>query len=185
GALAPTVALSGRDVSDFVFLQRMYEAGAGGCFDVLAMQGYGLNSGPTDRRMRPTTVNYGRNQYIREIMVNNGDAHKAIWLSEMNWNPVPEELPHPARDAYGRVTLEQQARWAPLAYERAREEWPWVGVINFWFFRLPSDADKDQPYYYFRMVEPDFTPLPVYDAMKDYITAHPYPDDSTAKSAEN
>ena len=24
--------------------------------------------------------------------------------------------------------------------------------------------DKNQPYYYFRMVEPDFTPLPVYDS---------------------
>ncbi len=122
--------------------------------------------------MRPMAVNYGRNQYIREIMVLNGDAHKAIWLSEMNWNPVPDTLDHPARETYGIVTQEQQARWVPLAYERAREEWPWVGVINFWFFRLPSDADKGQPYYYFRMVEPDFTPLPVYDAMKAYIAAH-------------
>ncbi len=175
GALAPTVALDWRDLNDFIFLQRMYDAGAGACFDVLAMQGYGLNSGPTDRRMRPTTVNYGRNQYIREIMVINGDAHKAIWLSEMNWNPVPEDLPHPGRDNYGRVTLEQQARWVPLAYARAREEWPWVGVINFWFFKRASDAEKDQPWYYFRMVEPDFTPLPVYDAMRRYIAEHPYP----------
>ena len=174
GALAPTVALDWRDVSDLIFLQRMYDAGAGACFDVLAMQGYGLNSGPTDRRMRPTTVNYGRNQYLREIMVLNGDADKAIWLSEMNWNPVPEDLPHPGRDNYGRVTVDRQTRWVPLAYERARAEWPWVGVINFWFFKLPSDAVKDQPWYYFRMVEPDFTPLPVYDAMRAYIAAHPY-----------
>ena len=174
GALAPTVALDWRDLNDFIFLQRMYDAGAGACFDVLSMQGYGLNSGPTDRRMRPTTVNFGRNLYIREIMIANGDAHKAIWLSELNWNPVPLDLPHPGRDNYGRVTLEQQARWVPLAYERARAEWPWVGVINFWFFKLASDADRDQPYYYFRMVEPDFTPLPVYEAMRAYIAAHPY-----------
>lgn len=170
GALAPTVALSERDVSDFIFLQRMYDAGAGACFDVLAMQGYGLNSGPTDRRMRPTTVNYGRNQYIRGIMVQNGDADKAIWISEMNWNPVPEDLPA----TYGRVTLEEQARWVPLAYERAREEWPWVGVINYWYFKLPVYPQPRQSWHYFRMVEPDFSPLPVYDAMKDYIVMHPY-----------
>ncbi|MCZ7542878.1 MAG: cellulase family glycosylhydrolase [Anaerolineae bacterium] len=170
GALAPTVALDRRDLNDFIFLQRMYDAGAGACFDVLSMQGYGLNSGPTDQRMRPTTVNYGRSQYVREIMVNNGDADKAIWLSEMNWNAAPEGMPDP----YGRVTLEQQARWAPLAYARAREAWPWVGVISFWFFKPASDADREQPYYYFRMVEPDFTPLPVYDAMRAYITDHPY-----------
>jgi hypothetical protein len=172
GALAPTVALDWRDLNDFIFLQRMYDAGAGACFDVLAMQGYGLNSGPTDRRMCPTTVNYGRNQYLREIMVANGDAHKAIWLSEMNWNPVPEDLPHPGRDNYGRVTEEQQARWVPLAYQRAQQEWPWVGVISFWFFKLPSEAERGQPWYYFRMVEPDFTPLPIYDAMRDYIASH-------------
>ncbi|MBC7809586.1 MAG: family 1 glycosylhydrolase, partial [Burkholderiales bacterium] len=79
GALAPTVSLTGRDLNDFVFLQRMYDAGAGECFDVLAMNGYGLNSGPTDHRLRPTTVNYARHVYIRDIMVANGDEDKAIW----------------------------------------------------------------------------------------------------------
>jgi hypothetical protein len=59
----------------------------------------------------------------------------------------------------------------PLAYDRAQQEWPWVGVINYWFFKRPSDDDKNQPYYYFRMVEPDFTPLPVYESMKNYIAS--------------
>src|SRR5690606_10135868 len=72
GALAPTVALSERDLNDFIYLQRMYDAGAGACFDIHSMQGYGLNSGPTDRRMRPTDVNYARNLYVRDIMVANG-----------------------------------------------------------------------------------------------------------------
>jgi hypothetical protein len=174
GALAPTVALDGVNVSDLVFLQRMYNAGAAGCFDVLAMQGYGLNSGPTDQRMRPTTVNFGRNQYIRDIMVANGDADKAIWISEMNWNPVPEDLDDPLRDAYGRVTVDQQARWVPLAYERAAEEWPWVGVMNYWFFKLAAEPEPKQAWHFFRMAEPDFTPLPVYGAMRDYIAAHPF-----------
>jgi hypothetical protein len=64
----------------------------------------------------------------------------------------------------------------PIAYQRAQQEWPWVGVINYWFFTRPSDAEKSQAFYYFRMVEPDysadkpaFTPLPVYNAVKDYI----------------
>ncbi len=56
----------------------------------------------------------------------------------------------------------------PLAYERLQREWPWVGVAATWFFKLATDADKDQAKYYFRLVEPDFTPLPVYDAMKQY-----------------
>lgn len=173
GALAPTSELTGRNLNDFIFLQRMYSAGAADCFDVMSMQGYGLWSGPTDHRMRPVVINYGRNQFIRDIMVQNGDAHKAIWISEMNWNAVPPSSGLPPN--YGRVTLEQQARWAPLAYERARSDWPWIGVINFWFFKRASDSEKYQTWYYFRMSEPDFSLLPVYYTMKDYIEEHPYP----------
>lgn len=180
GALAPTNPLWLRDLNDFVYLERMYTAGAGACFDILSMQGYGLNSGPTDRRMRPTTVNIGRNQYIRDIMVANGDAHKPIWISEAAWNFVPSESEYPdpieARYNYGQVTMEQAAEYMPLLYQRAKEEWAWVGVINYWYFTQPDDSLKDRSWYYFRMTEPDYsdekptyTTLPVYDAMKAYI----------------
>ncbi|MCC6564903.1 MAG: cellulase family glycosylhydrolase [Chloroflexi bacterium] len=186
GALAPTVELSGRNLNDFVFFERMYAAGAGACFDVLSMQGYGLNSGPTDRRMRPVTVNVGRSQYIRELMVAHGDAHKPIWLSEAAWNAVPDEEADPrpidARYNFGQVTLEQQARYMPLFYERIQAEWPWVGVVNYWFFTLPDDRRSDESFYYFRMAEPDYsdekpsyTTLPVYDAMREYITGGDHP----------
>jgi len=175
GALAQTVSLNpgpgpGTGLRDFVFLQRMYDAGAGECFDVMAVNGYMFWSGPTDHRSRPLNINFGRPVYVRDIMVANGDAAKPIWISEMNSSAVPND---PANISgvgdYGLVTLEQQARYAPLAYQRAMEEWPWVGVVNFWFFKRPSDTEMDQSWYYFRMVEPDFTPLPVYDAMREYI----------------
>ncbi len=166
GALAQTIPLGPRDLNDFIFLQRMYDAGAGDYFDVLSMQGYGLWSGPTDRRMRPRVLNFSRPLYLREIMVKNGDAHKPIWITEMNWNAPPPELPD---KPFGFVTLEQQARYAVLAYQRAQQEWPWVGVVNTWFFKRASDAERDQAMYYFRLVEPDFTALPVYQALKEYM----------------
>lgn len=176
GALAQTVDLSGRDLNDFIFLQRMYDAGAGDCFDILSTNAYLLWSAPTDHRMRPLVINYGRTEYIRDIMVRNGDAHKPIWISEMNSNAVP--VGPAAQDvvgwgAFGQVSVETQAAWAPLAYERAQVEWPYVGVVNFWFFKPASDADANQAYYYFRMLEPDFTPLPVYDSMKAYANQTP------------
>ncbi|MGQ9467862.1 MAG: hypothetical protein ACUVXE_00800 [Anaerolineae bacterium] len=174
GALAQTIGYDfgpgpWTGMNEFVFLQRMYDAGAAACFDVLAVNDYILWSAPTDRRLRPWAVTFARPVYLRDLMVANGDAHKPIWLSEMNANAIPDDPTIQNWGAYGQVTLEQQARYAPLAYERALREWPWVGVINFWFFRRPSDAERDQAWYYFRMAEPDFTPLPVYYAMKDYI----------------
>jgi hypothetical protein len=173
GALAPTVSLHpgpgpALGMNDLVFLQRMYDAGAAACFDVLSVNDYMLWSGPTDRRMRPLNINVSRPVYIRGIMVTNGDAEKPIWIGEMNANAVPNDPAIADLGAYGQVTLEEQARYAPMAYQRIREEWPWVGVVNFWFFKRADDRERNQAMYYFRMVEPDFTPMPVYGAMKAY-----------------
>jgi hypothetical protein len=171
GALAPTMDMTGRDMNDYIFLQRMYDAGAGECFDILSVQGYGLWSGPTDHRRQAVIVNYPRNLYIRDIMVRNGDADTPIWISEMNWNAAPEDV----EPRYGRVTLDQQARWAPIAYQRAEEEWPWIGVVNFWYFKRASDdwLAERRPEAYFQMMAPDFTPMPVYEAMQEYTAQTP------------
>ena len=180
-AIAQTISLDGyKGFSDLIFLQEIYDHGGGDCFDVLSAQGYGLFSGPTDRRLRATSVNVARHAYYRDIMVRNGDAHKPIWLSEAAWNATLDaELPRGEIDAYsrfGNVTQEQAARYMPMLYERAQKEWPWVGNIMYWFFTRKDPFEADQSWYYFRMVEPDyqpekprFTPLPVYHAVRDYI----------------
>ena len=185
GALAATIELdrerryapngwpvSPGGLSDVLFLQQMYDAGAAPYFDVLAMQGYGLWSGPTDRRMQPRILNFSRPLYIRDVMVRNGDAHKPIWLSELGWNSVPPQSGLPP--VYGQVTLAQQGRYAALAYQRMEAEWPWLGVGFYWFFKQADDRERDRnPQYYFRMVEPDFSPLPVYAALKTQATQAP------------
>lgn len=166
GALAATIELDRypHGLTDALFLQQMYDAGAAPYFDVLSMQGYGLWSGPYDRRMQPRVLNFSRPLYIRDIMVRNGDAHKPIWLSEMAWNALPSDVPLPA--AFGRVTLDQQARYAVLAYQRLQQEWPWLGVANYWFLKQADARERDQsPQYYFRLLEPDFRPMPVYYAL--------------------
>jgi hypothetical protein len=168
-ALAPTVAQDGRDLSDLIFLQRMYQAGAGRCFDIAAAQGYGLFSGPDDRRASPLETNVARHVLMRDVMVANGDARKPIWLSEVNWNAVPND-PANIQDVgkFGLASLDEQARYVPRVIDRAKAEWPWVGAMSIWFFKPAGDDRKNQAMYYFRMVEPDFTPLPLYSAMKAY-----------------
>ncbi len=169
GALSATIELNGQGIgngiNDFIYLQQMYDAGATAWFDILSMQGYGLYSGPTDRRMRARVINFSRPLYVREIMEKNGDAHKPIWISELDWNCPPPDVP----PIYGRTADEEtRARYVIEAYERAQDEWPWMGVACFWFFKRAGDSEQDQAWYYFRMVEPDFTPLPVYEAMRTY-----------------
>jgi hypothetical protein len=66
--------------------------------------------------------------------------------------------------------MAQAAEWAPLTYARAIKEWPWIGVISYWYFKPADEHNKGDSSYYFRMVEPDFTPTPIYEALKAYIT---------------
>ena len=168
--LAPTIELTGRDLNDFLFLQRMYDAGARDYFDVLSVQDYGLWSGPLDRRMRPRVLNFSRPMYIRDLMIRNGDGDKAIWVSEVGWNSSPPEVPA----NYGRASESLRARYAVEAYRRAQEEWPWMGVMCYWFLKQADDRERDQAQYYFRLLEPDFTPLPTFDALSQAAREPPF-----------
>ncbi len=176
GALAATINLQpaaappANALSDLLFLQRMYDAGAADAFDVMAVQGYGLWSGPTDRRTHPRVLNIGHHQFVRDLMVANGDAATPIWMAEMNWNGAPANV----EARYGRVTLEQQAAYLPMAYQRVLDEWPWIGVANTWYLKRATDAweQEGKPEAYFRLLEPSFAPLPVYTSMQAF-TATP------------
>jgi hypothetical protein len=169
--LAQTLETGPMNLNDLTYLQQMYNAGVQGYFDVMGVMAYGLWTGPGDHRASPELTNFSRPQLIRDIMVRNGDADKPLWATEVGWNTVPFDFP--VFPLYGRVTEEQQARYAVQAYRRAQEEWPWMGVLNYWFFKRATDTETDQVFYYFRMVEPDFTALPVYEAMKEYANEPP------------
>jgi polysaccharide biosynthesis protein PslG len=165
-ALAPTIEESSSAMSDIKYLDEMYRLGAAPYFDILSVQAYGLRSGPDDRRMDENDVNFSRPQLLREVMVRNRDARKPVWAAEVGWNAQPESVTKPA--IFGRVSEETQSRYTVRAFERAREEWPWMGVMAIWFFKRADYAWTDEPMYYFRMTEPDLTPRKLYSTIQDY-----------------
>lgn len=163
-ALAPTIADGPEGLNELVFLQGMYDAGAKPYFDIASVQAYGLRNGPDDRRLGIRDVNFSRPVLFREVMVRNGDAAKPIWASEVGWSVPPAGTPEP--HIFGRVTADQQARYTVRGLQRAREEWPWMGVMNVWFLKLPEDEASAVSG--FRLLDADFTPRPVYGAIKEY-----------------
>jgi hypothetical protein len=168
-ALAPTIEVSPRAVSDLVFLQTMYDHGAKAYFDIASTNPYGLRSGPDDHRLDPDEdVNFSRPILLRELMVRNGDAAKPIWAAELGWNALP--LDYEEEPLFGRVSRYLQAIYTARAYQRAQEEWPWMGVMNLWHFRMIHEADKQQQQYYFGITDDQFRPYPVYDALKAQST---------------
>jgi hypothetical protein len=122
--------------------------------------------------MHPRVINFGRPQFVRDLMAANGDSHKPIWISEMAWNAVPDAV---ADKRFGQVTLEQQARYTVRAYERIAAEWPWIGVANVWYFKRATDEwlTQGKPEAYFRLADPDFTTQPVYESLKQYLRREP------------
>lgn len=169
--LAQTTEQGPRNLCDLQFLERMYAAGAQGYFDVMGAMTYGLWTGPLDRRASADRTNFARVQLLREIMVRHGDADKPIWSTEVGWNALPLDFAGTA--VFGRVTEEQQARFTVQAYQRAAREWPWMGVMNFWFAHRTSDVERVQPFYYFRMFEHDLRPMPVFYAMQEFTSQPP------------
>ena len=67
--LAQTTEDGPDNLNDVTFLEQMYDAGAGPYFDILAVQDYGLWTGPGDRRVEFTRTNFSRPILLRRVMV--------------------------------------------------------------------------------------------------------------------
>lgn len=153
-----------RNLSDLVYLEEMYQAGAAEYFDILSANAFGMDRPPED----PPAVgvlNFRRVELQREIMVRYGDGNKPIWFNEYGWNAAPASLP-PEELIWQRVSEEQQAEWTVEGVEWAQQHWPWAGVFNIWFFRQIGNLSPERAAYYFRMVDVDFTPRRVYYAVQ-------------------
>lgn len=168
-ALAPTTEPGGRNMHDLRYLEALYQAGWQGDFDILAVQGFGLWTGPADRRVAENRTNFARPLLARDIMVRFGDGAKPVWMTEFGWDSPPAEMEAP----YGRVDEAKRAAYTTAAYQRMAREWPWMGTAFVWFFRRPNMEWHERPEGYFRLVEPDWTPLPAFDAMREVALTAP------------
>lgn len=132
--LAPTVETDSINLADPLFLQGLYDAGAD--FDVVAAKPYGFDSGPDDRRVALDVLNSSRAILLRDVMVRNGDDDAPLWFGNWGWNSH-------AASIWGEATVEEQVAWTAAFVERARSEWPWVGLmfLETW----EPDADADDP----------------------------------------
>lgn len=152
-----------RNMNDLQFLEEMYVAGAKAYFDILSVNAFGLGSAPDDPP-NPGKLNFQRVLLQRAVMVKFDDAAKAVWILEYGWNAAPDTIPD-SRLIWGRVTEAQQAEYTVQGIDISRTDWNWVGVVSIWFFRQVGDISSSNPEAYFRMVDVDFTPRPVYFAV--------------------
>ncbi|HUY99201.1 MAG TPA: cellulase family glycosylhydrolase [Thermomicrobiaceae bacterium] len=165
--LAPTDQRGPTNLSDLLFLQGMYAAGAKPYFDIATVMVYGYGYSPYDRRVEFTRDNFSRPIQTHDIMVANGDAGKPVWAAEYGWVSLPSDWTGDPSPWGKPVTPQQQADYLYQGYLRARQEWPWMGVMCVWDFREPTsptstpDAARN-PVRGFSIASYDFQPTPAY-----------------------
>lgn len=130
GAMAPTNEPEGSPagMSDLIYLQRLYEAGAQSYFDVLAVHTYGLAMPP--QTPPDTAPVFRRPERLFEIMRQFGDSQKPVVITEFGWNDY-------ARWSYA-VRPSQRVQYTIQAYDYVRQHWQQVQQMCVWMFRTPA-----------------------------------------------
>ncbi|MHB1004050.1 MAG: hypothetical protein ACYC3S_00230 [Chloroflexota bacterium] len=168
-----TTAGGGGAVDDLAFLRGMYQNGARSYFDVLGSHPYGFDNPP--EAMDSTGYNFFRHaEKQREVMVQNGDAEKKVWATELGW--LINGCSFSGRQTVPDTT---QANYLVRAYQYAYTHWDWMDVMltfnldfsdrrNYWlgdcdpmrWYAVTSgNYDPNDNVYY-------LSPRPAYDALK-------------------
>jgi hypothetical protein len=167
--LAPTGVTLPEAIPDTAYLQAMYDAGAAAYFDVLGVNAPGY-AAPPEMSPEEGETTYGHRSFVfrrvedaRQIMVDNGDAHKQVAILEMGWtlDEVNEDRTWYAVDA------ETQADYLVRAYQYAKENWqPWIGLMNTIYIADFFWTEENEEYWW-SIVLPDGTPRPAYFALQE------------------
>lgn len=168
GGLAPNVESGGRNMSDALFLREIYRRGAGAHFDVLGVKAYGFWSGPYDRRVDESVLNWSRVILLRQEMVRRGEEHKPIWAMEAGWNALPSDWqgdPSPT----GSDTPFVQSERLLSALDRTQQEWPWLGLLCLQ--QLQPAAPSTDPVWGYALLDAQGQPGPLYDALRGYMAS--------------
>ncbi|MDQ6694198.1 MAG: cellulase family glycosylhydrolase [Chloroflexota bacterium] len=187
GALAPTGVNDpkgqrspGADavMPDPLFLEEMYKYNDGevrGYFDALGAHPYGFNNPPDTKwpdNPNKATKDYSthnsfyfrRIEDLRSVMEKYGDGVKQMWLTEYGW--CSDYRP----DGYGEckeTTQDQQGQYIVGAIQRAKQYYPWMGVMFLWNLNF----SVFQPWYtgpsHFSILNGDWSARPAYFAIKN------------------
>lgn len=160
GALAPTLEPIGSPagLNDLTYLQMMYDAGAKDYFDGLAAHAYGLQA-PLSEPPDPNQINFRRVELLRQIMIDNDDASKQVYITEAGWNDSPRWNKA--------VTPAQRIDYTLQAYQWAQQT-DWIAMVAMWVFRYPQDTRTYQDNW--TWVNADFQPKPIYDEVRSQMT---------------
>jgi polysaccharide biosynthesis protein PslG len=142
-------------VDDVIFLRRLYAYNGGelkGYFDVLGAHP-GSNANPPEK-LAPGDPGPGpgwnthpsfyfrRIEQLRQVMVENGDARKQLWLTEFGW--ASTQNPAAGFEYAAQNTEQEQADYIGRAFRMGRDKYAWMGpMLVFQLnFALPNVTEN-------------------------------------------
>jgi hypothetical protein len=175
GAPSPTASdVPGSIIDDISYLQQLYAINGGeviGFFDVFSAHPSGFSNPPDCTPATPECSLSGawntddsffaftRVSEYHDVMVQNGDGAKPIWLTEFGYcsNPLP-----PAGYEYCKyITEAQQALFLVQAYNIARQT-PYIGAMFQWNLNFQMDVPQSDEKWGFSIVRADYSGRPAY-----------------------
>jgi LysM repeat protein len=180
GALAPTGWNDGvTAIDDRVYLDAMYAAGLKSFSDMIGAHPNGWANHPTtyccsrepdvpSHNDHPSFFFRHTLEDYRNIMVRWGDGNTRIWATEFGWGSL-EGLGGSPQAGYEFVSynsLSDQANYLTQAFSLARS-YSFVGAMFVWNLNFCPVAGAGAEQCYWGIVQPDWSPRPAYDALKN------------------
>ena len=107
---------------------RLYQAGAGHYFDVMAINAYTNDNSAELSAAHSVKIA----KIVRAVMARHGDAHKPIWVTELTWTAAQGRIPR--RDYNGFAVTEAGQAARLKAYYSYVAAHPSVGIKRaFWY----------------------------------------------------
>ena len=170
GGLAP-VATRGGNMAAREYLERMYESGARGYFDVLGYHPYSFPLAPHYYKESSPWSQMSETAWsIRSIMDDHGDSTKPIWITEYG-APTggPGEVANTSEHGLWRlpdhVTEDYQATILREAFEE-NAQYPWTGPL-FWYSYRDLGTNTNDKENFFGIIRYDGSKKPAYDVLRD------------------
>jgi hypothetical protein len=176
GGLTPTgVDMPSLAIDDVLYLERIYAYNDGEVkqyYDVLGAHP-GSNGNPPDFSW-PDNPNSGdwtndnsfyfkRVAQIRSVMERNGEGRKQIWLTEFGWSTANQAPGY----EYGYMNSDQdQAAYLVRAFDIAKQNWPWMGVMFVWNLNFAPVVGPDDEKGPWGVLNSDWSNRPSFEALK-------------------
>lgn len=169
-----TVILGGLSGNDRDYLAGVYDAGGKNYFDAAGVHDYAWGD-PTncwnDASGHRAKDSFCGIEEMRRVMVDRGDAAKAIWMTEFGWSTCDNSSPN----CYGSgVSQAQQADYLTKAFNLLDQRYSYVKVAmvynfrsDYWMHDDAGDFDAQTG-----LMTTNFTPKPAFAAFKAYALSH-------------